>query len=442
MAVRATAVHHLNRIEQEGAFVGLVAQDEVHPSLDAREERQLTEYVAGITRQRRWLDFLIAHFYRGKLDKMELALKQILRIGLYDLLFLHTPSHAAVHEAVELSKRMVRSQAGGLVNGILRNVLRNLDHLPQPDTGEIGRDLAILHSHPTWMVRRWLVRFGREATESLLIWNNTRPVYGVRANLLRASVESFHHRLNESGIVWEPSPYLDSFVRLPRLQPLVEGGWLSEGWCSVQDESAGLVVRLAAPRPGETVIDTCAAPGGKALYAAQLMQNTGSVRAYDVHQTRLRLVDQAAEKLGITIIRTEAGDLRRLPDRPGVEQADRVLLDAPCTGTGVLAKRADLRWNRSPQEMEEIVRLQDELLDAAARLVRPGGLLVYSTCTMEPEENELRVAAFLERHAEYGLESAAGYAPDEMVTPRGCFASLPHAHQIDGAFGARLRKRA
>ncbi len=438
---RWRAVEHLNRIDRDAAFIGLIREEDLAEDLDPRAERQATEYVAGVTRWRRYLDFIIRHFYKGKFKKMEPALKQILRVGLYDVLMLETPPHAALNEAVELAKRLVRPGAGGLVNGILRSVVRQKDHLPTPDTGDPADDLATRHSHPTWIVRRWLTRFGPQETEALLHQNNTRPLHGLRPNIFKISPGDFKTKLDEEEVRWETSDFLDDFVRVRRLQAVLRAGWVEEGLCAVQDESGGLVVRLLDPQPGETLVDACAAPGGKALYAAARMRNQGRLVAIDIHPGRLRLVETSAERQGITILQPHALDLRDFARRDDRPQADRVLLDAPCSGLGVLAKRADLRWHRTLEEIEELTTLQDQLLDAAAGLVRPGGLLVYSTCTIEPEENQQRVEAFLQRHEAFALEPADGFVPAAVVTPDGYLATFPHRHHIDGAFGARLRRR-
>lgn len=437
ITARQRAVEHLNRIGLDGAFVGLVREGDLDEDIDSRAERQATEYVAGVTRWRRYLDFILRHFYKGSFKKMEPALKQILRLGLYEVLMLETPPHAALNEIVELAKQMVRPGAGGLANGILRSVLRRKDHLPEPNTGDPAADLAIRHSHPTWIVRRWRARFGPQETEVLLRYNNTRPFYGLRFTI---PGEDFKALLDAEGVGWEPSEYLDDFVRMQRLQAVLRAGWVDEGLCAVQDESAGLVVRLLDPQPGETLIDACAAPGGKALYAAARMRNRGCLIAIDIHPGRLHLAERAAAAQGIIILQPHAADLRDFVQRADHPTADRVLLDAPCSGLGVLAKRADLRWHRTAEEIEELTTLQDQLLDAAARLVRPGGLLVYSTCTIEPEENQQRIEAFLKRHEAFHLEPATGLVPEAVITPEGYLATLPHRHHIDGAFGARLRK--
>ena len=420
---------------RDDAYVGRLSANDA----DARTRRQARELVAGVTRQRRWLDFVLADAYNGDYDSMEARLRHILRLGLYELQFQSTPTRAVVHEYVELAKETLRQGAGNLVNGILRAIDRQ-EALPQPDTGDQADDLAVRHSHPTWLVRRWLERFGPDETTELLEWNNRRPAHHVRINPLRTTKAKVEKWLEEQEVVYTQSPHLDTGLRLKRLQALVQGGLLDDGRVAVQDESAALVTRLVDARPGETVIDGCAAPGGKTVALAAEMEGQGRILAFDSHEGRLGRVRDAAEAHGVSdLVKAEAADLRAVADRSAPPQADRVLVDVPCSGLGVLGKRADLRWQRRPEDLDELAELQDELLDAAARLVRPGGVLVYSTCTIAPEENEHRIDRFLARHIDFTVESADGHVPDEMVSSSGFFTTLPHRHRMDGAFAARLR---
>ncbi len=434
---RRIAIRRLERSEKAETYINLLS-DEAIPEDDRARVR---EYVSGVVRQKRYLDFLIDHYYRGKARKMHPRLRQILRLGIYELLFMDRAEHGVVHEAVELARRQVGVHTGGLVNALLRRILREREALPVPDSGDVAEDLAVRYSYPTWMVARWIARWGEEDTERLLQRMNARPYFSLRIHTRRVPVKTFHRWLEERAIPFEISPWLPEFVRMPRLQEVVRAGWLEEGFCGVQDEGAALVARLVAPQPGERIIDACAAPGGKSLYMAQMADDRVEIEAIDVHPHRVGLIETAAEKAGLTRIRTHVGDAREvLPERP---PADRILLDVPCTGTGVLGRRPDLRWQRRQEDLAELTQLQDALLDTAAERLRPGGTLVYATCSLEPEENEARVQAFLERHPAFELEPPReGEVPEEVRTPEGYMQTLPHVHGVDGAFAARLRKKA
>ncbi|GAB5535114.1 MAG: 16S rRNA (cytosine(967)-C(5))-methyltransferase RsmB [Rubricoccaceae bacterium] len=428
---REIAVHRLLRVEADGAYVARLSDRGIDPA----EARRASDYVAGVTRWRRWLDHLIDRFYRGDIATLQPELLQVLRVGLYDLVIRETPPHAAVSEAVGTAKAMLHKGAAGLTNAVLRAASRQLDALAMPDTGDLADDLAVRFSHPTWMVRRWLERWSREDVEHLLAANNAAPTFGLRVNALRTTQADSLRQLEVLGVNAQPSRWLDDFVTTQQLQPILKSDALETGELAVQDEAAGLVVRALDPQPGDQVLDAAAAPGGKAIYTAIRMENTGSVHALDISEAKVRLIRDAAERHGTTIVETVAEDLCAWEhSRP----FDRVLLDAPCSGTGVLAKRADLRWNRSPEDLIELAALQDALLDAAARHVCPGGLLAYSTCSIEPEENEHRIDSFLHRHPEFSRQPVGDLVPEAMRTSSGAYAALPHVHGTDGAFAARL----
>ncbi|CAI5985324.1 unnamed protein product [Closterium sp. NIES-64] len=351
--------------------------------LEGRGRRHVTELVAGVTRWRRYLDFLLSEFFSGslnELERMEPLLKQILRLGMFELAKMDTPPHAAVNEAVKLARAALRPGAASLANAILRAAVRAQEQgpLPAPSLHDAmtdrdkARALATLHSHPVWMVRRWADRLGWREAERLMESNNARPVFSLRANTAKGVSRSDLHSLLLAlpEVEVEDSPYLDDFIRVKAgMQHVLTAGLIEDGSCNVQDESAGLVVKVLAPQPGETVVDCCAAPGGKAMYAAGLMQGSGRLVAVDVNEGRVRMVAQAAQRQGLqSMVECVSSDLRTYAaSSPLRETADRVLLDAPCSGLGVLAKRADLRWRRTVEGEAQLTALQDDLLDAAAR---------------------------------------------------------------------------
>ncbi len=430
---RVTAVRRLLRIEHDGAHAARLTD----ASTSAEVSREAVALVAGVTRMKRYLDAVLAHVVRGKLAELDPELLQVLRVGAYDLVIRETAPHAAVNEAVEAAHTLLHRGAASFANGVLRAVdrLRRAGALPVPASGDLADDLAVEFSHPTWTVRRWLAAWGEADTRAFLAATNDAGRYTLRCTAGADGLPALRARLADLGVESEPARWADDFAEVDRLQPVLRGGLLDEGVCAVQDQAAGLVVRVLDPQPGDRVFDAAAAPGGKAVGAALRMGNRGQVVALDVSAAKESLVRQAADRQGATIVEARTGDL--LSWTGGT--FDRVLLDAPCSGSGVLAKRADLRWRRSPAALADLADLQDRMLDAAAGHVSPGGLLVYSTCSVEPEENDHRVDAFVGRHPDFALESAAPFVPAEMADGL-YYRALPHRHGTDGAFGARLRR--
>ncbi|CAM8978775.1 unnamed protein product [Rhodiola kirilowii] len=415
-----------------------------------------------IPRSSNWF-YSICH-EQNMFNNMEPLLLQILRIGFYEIVKLDMPPYAVVDENVRLAKVALRPGAGNMVNGILRKLLllKEQNTLPLPkvegDDRSQARALATLHSHPVWMVRRWTKTIGQQEAVKLMMWNNSNPSFSLRANSGKGFTRAdLIVQLEElKAVQHEPSLYMDEFVRIKTgMQSVIQAGLLSKGLCSVQDESAGEIfivitkfrmmrfnsLHCGSPQPGETIIDCCAAPGGKTLFMASRLEGQGMIFAVDINEGRLRILKETAELQEVdSVITTIHADLRELPDQEKHKlKADKVLLDAPCSGLGVLAKRADLRWNRKSEDMEQLKKLQDELLHTASLLVKPGGVLVYSTCSIDPGENEERVAAaFLTNHPEFSTDPADKYAPDEFITEHGFYASSPVKHALDGAFAARL----
>jgi len=431
-SMRLLAARELDALEEHDAFIGLQRSTR---SGSANMDRSIRDTVAGVIRWQRYLDFMIGAFYRGDADSLEQSMRTILRIGIHGLLFTRQPDHAVINETVEAAKIHVRRGAAGLANGILRGVARKRDALPEPE-GSVVERLATRHSHPDWMVSRWIDLFGEGGAEALLEYNNRRPVYGVH---LTGNPDKAKMALEASEVEFESSESMSDMVRMRSLQPLIHAGWLRDGKAFVQDEAAALVVRYAEPAVSQKILDVCAAPGGKSLQLAHAVGESGGVVACDIQENRLKLVQENADRLGYSQIKTVAQDARE--QNPAWESAfDLVLLDAPCSGLGVLSKRADMRWRRDLENVEELVQLQKELLEASATCVKSGGLLVYSTCTIEPAENERQVDAFLSSHPEFRREPAGEGFPDAWLTDQGDYLSLPFESGMDGAYAARLRK--
>ena len=387
-------------------------------------DRRLSREIAfGVLRNRSVLDHLIARRTDGRPQRP--VLRGILQMGLYQLLFLdRVPDHAVVNEAVQLARQRGFSAQSGFVNAVLRGVTRDREACRQALQTLKQQDPALGWSHPDWLVRRWAAGIGAEDLERLLAWNNSAPTTCVRVHRLRISPQDLKARWKAEGVEATPLPVdwadpdtVFALVRHPVLETLAS---FRDGGFYVQDPSTLMAVQLLDPQPGERILDLCAAPGGKTLAIAERLRGKGGLVAHDAHPGRLELVRENARRLG-------AEGIEICPDPelggPGV-LFDRVLVDAPCSNTGVLRRRVELRWRLQPDQISRLAGEQLRLLARASGLVRPGGVLVYSTCSLEPEENERVVEAFLQAHP--GWTEVARRALH------------PVRDQVDGAFAARL----
>ncbi|MFA6234952.1 MAG: 16S rRNA (cytosine(967)-C(5))-methyltransferase RsmB [Bacteroidota bacterium] len=437
IGVRGIAVKILTRVERTDAYLDKLLDIELETGdLNPPDKRLLNELVHGVLRNQSKLDWVLTGFYHGQYSKVAPNVRSALRVALYQILFLtRIPHHAAVNEAVEFVKKYRGQRLADTMNGLLRNIARNVENIRYPlSTNDELQYLSVVHSHPIWIIKRWHARYGFEETESLCKANNMRPFLTLRPNPLHIDYKEFVDELVEVGIDYRRCFYMRDYVTVRNLPNIRHSRLFTEGLFTIQDESAGLVGDLLAPQPGETVIDLCSAPGGKALHAAEHMQNKGRIIAVDKYDVRLNLIQQAAERNGVSIIEIQEGDATEIV----MEPADKVLVDAPCSGLGTLSKKPDIKWKREMEDIQKLMVTQHAILENAARLVRPGGVLVYSTCTIEPEENQLLIKEFLSRHAEFTLENAAQYLPPRVVDEEGFLATFPQKHRMDGAFGARL----
>jgi len=437
--VRGTAVKILNRVERSDSFLDKVLDVELRTGdWNDPDKKLLTEIVHGVLRWQNKLDWVLNGFSHGNFAKSEINVKNALRVGLYQIMFLdRIPHAAAVHESVEFVKRIRGDKPAGLVNAVLRNVIRNIDGIRYPDPADDQvQHLAVVSSHPHWIVRRWVKRFGVEEAQKFLTANNQRPTVSVRINKLKVEPGYFLTLLEKENVEFKGSSHIDYFLQVRHLSRIGQMELFRDGLFSIQDESAALPCILVSPQPGERVIDLCAAPGGKTTNLAELMRNEGEVVSVDKYEARLNLVQQACHRLGVTNVRLVVGDAATIE----LEPADKVLLDAPCSGLGVLSKKPDIKWKRDVSDILKLTQLQSDLLENAARLVKPGGVLVYSTCTTEHEENQDQIARFLERHQEFQIDNAKRFVNSDLVTPEGFVETFPHRHAMDGSFAVRLIK--
>lgn len=437
MSARETALRVLTSCRTGGAWADAALKSQLgRDGLSGLEAALCSRIVYGVIQNRLLLDFYLAAYCSQKPDHLQPPLPDILRIGAYQILFLDkVPDSAAVNTSVELAKTAGRVQAAGLVNAVLRKIAQNKKNLPPIPEGDEAKYLSIRYSHPRWLVKRLLTLLGREETERFLAEDNSQPPTAAQVNPLRGSVAELREALESEGVTVEPHPWLPDCLLLSgtgdleRLRPFREGRFY------IQDGAARLVVLALDVRPGNRVLDVCAAPGGKSFAAAIAMGDRGEVLSCDLHEKKLRRIQDGAARLGLTCIETAAADGRsRRPE--WVEQFDAVLVDAPCSGLGIIRKKPDIRYKKA-DDLFALPVVQHDILDNASAYVRPGGVLVYSTCTILPEENGQTADAFLAEHPDFSRESFdlpfLGQVPGETTL-------WPQRHGTDGFYICRMRR--
>ena len=437
---RYEALRILVRVEQDRAFADIVLEHALaHARLEPRDAALCTELVYGTLRWRRHLDWRLAPHLKRPLEKLDPWVRSLLRLTAYQLFFLdRVPRWAAVDEAVSLAK--LKSRRPGppeFVNAVLRSLTRATGAPPPPASPVEAA--AVRCSFPDWIAARWLDRYGAAEAEALMVASNDRPPTTLRANALRTTREALGARVRDEEL---------ASTHLTELAPeglIVDHGaagrWaaFADGWCTVQDEASMLVARLLDPRPGELVGDVCAAPGTKATHLAELMGNRGRIVAMDPQAARLKLVSKAAARLGIGIIETHVGSAASLAGR-WRGRCDAVLVDAPCSNLGVLRRNPDVKWRRGPDDLLRLQAKQQTIVAAAASMVKPGGRLVYATCSLEPEENEEVIASLPGHGSEWQPDTSASFpVPSDA---EGFVRLLPHRHGTDGFTAIRLRRGA
>lgn len=435
-SAREVALWVLQDVWSEKAYANLSLSKWLGQArLQSADRRLATELAYGTVKAHGTLNWILSHYLKRSLSKTDPLVANILRLGVYQIVYLdRIPDSAAVNEAVKLAKQYAHPGAAGFVNAILRSYIREPQRILWPDPlKNPARSIALQEWHPEWLVERWLNQIGLEETRALCQINNQHPPLVFRTNTLKIQRDLLVERMRLAGMSCEMS------TRVPEAIICQPGGedplqFLREGLCQAQDESSMLVAHVVNPQPGNVIIDACAAPGGKTTHIAALMQNSGKILALDIHDHKLQLIHDNATRLGIHCIKTWQMDAQKMHER-FFELADCVLVDAPCSGLGVLRRRPDLRW-RLDQTEGDLPELQKAILSSAAKCVKPGGCLVYSTCTLSEIENEKNIEWFLQHYPEFHLDRTGDYLP--LPQPQSMVTLWPQRDEMDGFFIARM----
>lgn len=443
LSARQLAFFVLRDIDK-GAFADVALERNISKfSLAPADRRLATELIYGIVRRQRTLDALIDQLGKRPADQQPDDLRRILHLGFYQLRYLdHVPDHAVVDTTVQLAKHQRLGKLSGVANGMLRQYIRlqaaNSDPLELPT--DTLQALGVFHSYPDWIIQAWQQLLPPADVARLCEWFNQTPKIDLRVNRLRATVEQVVAGLTDYGLTVAPHATIPNAIRIvgPTGNVRKLPGY-DEGWWMVQDSSAQLVSYLVAPQPGETIIDACAAPGGKTTHLAEMMGDTGRVLGCDRTSSRLNKIRQNTKRLGLNSIETIMGDSREHHEFKGI--ADRVLLDVPCSGLGTLHRHADARWRQTPSGIAKLAVLQKELLEAAVNWVKPNGELVYSTCTLHPDENQNLIQTFLSDHPDWQISPPKPESPvAPFVTDQGWATVWPHQDNMDGFFMVKLKR--
>ena len=440
---RSGAYEILQRVEQ-GGYADRILDSYIrrHPDMDPRERGLLTELVYGVLRLRGRLDFALRQFSRQPLERLEPGALRLLRLGAYQLLELdRIPPHAAVHATVELARRVGMERISGLVNGTLRSLERERGAIPWPEAHDLKAYLQHACSLPSWLAKEMLRQFPNVESQALAEALAGQAPQTLRTNTLKTDRGTLLTALREAGHQARPCRYAPEGILIEtRAEAPLPGD--REGWYQVQDEASMLVAHLLDPQPGDRILDACAAPGGKTTHLAALTGNTARILALDKHPQRADLVRQGAARLGCEGIEARDWDLTEPPGFLEPESFDRILVDAPCSGLGVLRRNPESRWSRKPADIRELANLQHTLLARIAPLLRPGGRLLYAVCTFTTAETDAVIAGFLGSHPQFRQEDLHASTPPgwhDLLTETGTLRTLPHRHDgMDAFFAARL----
>lgn len=450
MHARRLAFEILTQVEEQQAYASLLLDARLKRSDLSQQDRALaTELTYGVLRWQGRLDYLLAAVTDRPWDRVDPALRRLLRLGAYQILFLtRIPAYAAVNETVALTHAVMRSQlkpvAKAFVNAILRRLLERhaTIHFPDPSSDPVGA-LAARWSHPPWLVARWLKRLGADETEAFLQANNDTPTLSVMVNLIKRQPEEVQERLTQIVGSVTPGRFVPGAFHLKDGAEALRDPVFADGWYFPMDEAAALPVLLLDPQPGDVVLDACAGGGGKTALLLGQLGGRGRVIALDPSARAHRRLQEARARLGLDRVSPVQADARQAAQL-FTRQVDRILVDAPCSGLGTLRRHPERKWQQQETGLAALARLQRELLHGVAPVLRPGGFLVYSTCSLEPEETDAAVKTFLRDFPEFTVANALDSLPAtvaELIDIKGVLRTWPHRHGLDGFYAIRLRKR-
>ncbi|MFA1781412.1 16S rRNA (cytosine(967)-C(5))-methyltransferase RsmB [Bacillus velezensis] len=441
--VRELALEALEKLEQNQAYSNLLLTSVIKTNTLSDQDRGLlTELVYGTLQNKIALDYMLKPFIR-KPNKVKRWVIQLLRLSAYQMEYLEKiPDRAAIHEAVEIAKKRGHKGIASFVNGILRSLQRE----GAPSFAEIEDPVLRLStetSHPEWLVKEWVEAYGFEAAEQICRIHLIPPKQTLRVNHIKSDRETVLNEMENAGLEAEAGDLSPDAIKLLK-GSIANTSFFQNGRVSIQDESSMLVARALDPKPGETVLDACAAPGGKSAHIAELMENEGSLTSLDLHRHKVKLIKEGAERLGLTIIDAQTMDARKAGEAFGAERFDRVLVDAPCSGFGVIRRKPDMKYTKTPEDSRRLSEIQLGILREIAPLVKKGGTLVYSTCTMDRTENEEVMHAFIQEHPEFEPDLSLEKRLPEKARPfvqDGSLQILPHYFGTDGFFISSMRKK-
>ncbi len=438
---RKIAVDVLNEVFYNKAYSSIVLGNMLNSSsLEQKDKGLVTEIVYGTIKYKYTIDKILKGFLKNNFDKTDRFLLNVLRITIYQIRYLDkVPEFAAVNEAVNLVKKYVSLGASKVANGVLRNYLRNKEEEVYWKEGNIFEELAFKYSFPQWMVKLFNEQYGMEVCEKILSGLNQRPDITVRVNSTKGDYEEVFNKLEEHGYQIEEGYVCPEAIKIIRGRSIEENPLFKDGYITVQDESAMLVAPTMDVEENSTILDLCSAPGGKTTHIGELMNNTGKVLAFDIYEHKLRLIEENTERLGLSNISLSILDATKYEESLS-EKADSVLIDVPCSGLGIIRKKPEIKYNKNAKELQEIVKIQRKIMTNAAKYVKEQGVILYSTCTLNKEENEENIKWFISKNPEFTVEKVYFGKSDNIIYHEEGFATILPNSYMDGFFVAKIRR--